>query len=141
MLRVSTAALLVFSSACSKSAPSPETPPKPLSAEVATTSASGAPAPDTTVATTNTPPPWTAKAVPLPAGTGPAFFDIIAYDRASNRVFVPGARDVGALDVYDIATASFTRVGGFKTLEQEKDGRKRTSARVRPPWATCRVRR
>ncbi|HWL84776.1 MAG TPA: hypothetical protein VNO21_03195 [Polyangiaceae bacterium] len=126
MLRVSTVALLVFLSACGKNTPPPDTSSTTPLSVAATTSQPALPAPSEAAPAPKTPQPWTAKTVPLPVGTGPAFFDYIACDRATDRVFVPNARDVGALDVYDVAAATFTRVGGFKTREQDNKGRKRT---------------
>jgi DNA-binding beta-propeller fold protein YncE len=67
-----------------------------------------------------------ASAVALPAGKGPAFFDYIAYEPANDRVWIPNARDVGSVDVYDVAAGTFTRIGGWKTAEQDRNGKKRT---------------
>jgi hypothetical protein len=67
-----------------------------------------------------------ASAVALPAGNGPAFFDYIAYEPANDRVWIPNARDVGSVDVYDVAAGTFTRIGGWKTAEQDRNGKKRT---------------
>lgn len=67
----------------------------------------------------------TAKSVPLPGATGPAFLDYIAYERAGNRVWVP-VGSTGSVDVFDIAGGTFTKVDGFKTIEREVRGKKRT---------------
>ncbi len=66
-----------------------------------------------------------AKSVPLPGATGPAFLDYVAYERAASRVWIP-VGSTGSVDVFDIAGGTFTRVDGFKTAEREVGGRKRT---------------
>ncbi len=125
MSRVWLVGSLLVVSACSNKAPPPEAPAPPP-----TVQAAPAPAPTPIAAASSASPPapapWTAKTVPFSSGSGAAFFDYIAYDPAGQRVLIPTARDTGALDVYDIAEGSFSRVEGFKTREQENHGRKRT---------------
>jgi DNA-binding beta-propeller fold protein YncE len=67
----------------------------------------------------------TSKSIPLPGVTGPAFLDYIVYEHAHERVWVP-VGSTGSVDVLDIASGSFTRVDGFKTVEREMNGKKRT---------------
>ena len=52
------------------------------------------------------------------------FFDG-AVDRVGGRVLVPNARDVGALDVFDLGAGKFTRVGGFGVVAKQVDGKER----------------
>jgi DNA-binding beta-propeller fold protein YncE len=92
----------------------------------------GAPAPVTT-----TPPTFTVEKLPLP-GADPAagvFLDYIAYDAATNQVWVP-AGSTGSVDVIDAATGKLTRIAGFATQEMERKGKKRmvgpSSATVAP---------
>jgi DNA-binding beta-propeller fold protein YncE len=51
--------------------------------------------------------------------------DYIAFDPGHSRVWVP-VGNTGSVDVLDTASASFTRVDGFKTAEREFHGKKRT---------------
>jgi DNA-binding beta-propeller fold protein YncE len=67
----------------------------------------------------------TGKTVALPGATGNAFLDYIAYERSARRVWVP-VGSTGSVDVLDTATASFTRVDGWKTVVREAGGRSRT---------------
>jgi hypothetical protein len=64
------------------------------------------------------------KAVPLPEAKAPASLDYLAVDRAARRVYVPEGT-TGSLDVLDLATGAFTRVGGFKTAVREVNGTSR----------------
>lgn len=114
MNRSSLLALGVLASACARSATAPTT---------TTTTPTATP---TTTTTQAAPTTWTGASVPLPQGTGDAFFDYIVYEPGRRRVWVPGARDVGSVDVFDIGSRSFTRVGGFGISEQENKGKKRT---------------
>ncbi len=66
-----------------------------------------------------------ARPLPLPGATGPAFLDYIVYEPARARVWVP-VGSTGSVDVLDTAKGSFTRVDGFKTEERESGGKKRT---------------
>jgi hypothetical protein len=67
----------------------------------------------------------TARPLSLPGATGPASLDYIACDRARSRVWVP-VGSTGSVDVLDIATGNFRRIDGFKTVEREARGTKRT---------------
>ena len=60
----------------------------------------------------------------LPGTTGPVSLDYIAYEPSRNRVWVP-VGDTGSVDVFDIASGTFTRVDGFKTAPREIRGKKR----------------
>jgi DNA-binding beta-propeller fold protein YncE len=51
--------------------------------------------------------------------------DYIVYERASSRVWVP-VGSTGSVDVFDIGSRTFARVDGFKTMEREIRGKKRT---------------
>jgi DNA-binding beta-propeller fold protein YncE len=61
----------------------------------------------------------------LPGATGPAFLDLIAYDPANSRVWVPVGL-TGTVDVFDTRSRTFSRVEGFKTEVRESNGKKRT---------------
>jgi DNA-binding beta-propeller fold protein YncE len=65
------------------------------------------------------------KAVALPAVRARAAVDYIAYEPGRERVWVPVA-NTGSVDVFDIATRTFTRIDGFTTSELEVKGSKRT---------------
>jgi DNA-binding beta-propeller fold protein YncE len=65
------------------------------------------------------------KAVALPAVRATAAVDYIAYEPGRERVWVPIA-NTGSVDVFDIATRTFTRIDGFTTSELEVKGSKRT---------------
>jgi DNA-binding beta-propeller fold protein YncE len=52
--------------------------------------------------------------------------DYVAYEPAHARVWIP-VGDTGSVDVFDVATGSFTRVDGFKTGEREYHGQKRAA--------------
>ncbi len=95
--------------------PAPVLAAAPVPAAAAPTTAPGATAPEVLSATP----------VALPGATGPAFLDYIAYERAASRIWVP-VGSTGSVDVYDIAKGTFTRVDGFKTIEREANGKKRT---------------
>jgi DNA-binding beta-propeller fold protein YncE len=60
----------------------------------------------------------------LPGATGPVTLDFLVYDRPHARVWVP-VGDTGSADVFEIATNTFARVDGFKTVEREVRGKKR----------------
>jgi hypothetical protein len=51
--------------------------------------------------------------------------DLIAYDRAHGRVWVP-VGDTGSVDVFDIGSSAFKRVDGFETTHREMHGQMRT---------------
>jgi DNA-binding beta-propeller fold protein YncE len=95
-------------------------------------SVSATPADPGTTTSSSRPMHLTAKPLPLPGASGPASLDYIACDRSRSRIWVPvGA--TGSVDVLDIATGIFTRIDGFKTVEREARGRRRT---VGPSAAT-----
>ncbi|GAC1551583.1 MAG: hypothetical protein NVS3B10_14060 [Polyangiales bacterium] len=66
-----------------------------------------------------------ASALPLPGAQGTAFLDYIAYERGGRRVWVP-VGSTGSVDVLDTSAKTFTRIDGFKTVEREARGQKRT---------------
>jgi len=61
---------------------------------------------------------------PLPGVSGPVTLDLFAYDRATGQVWIP-VGETGSVDVFTIATSTFSRVDGFKTTERESHGHKR----------------
>jgi hypothetical protein len=65
------------------------------------------------------------NSVELPDASAPASLDYIAYEPTAARVWVP-VGNTGSVDVYDIASATFKRVNGFKTAQRERNGRIRT---------------
>jgi hypothetical protein len=69
--------------------------------------------------------PLAFKALALPDVRAPAAVDYIAYEPGRERVWVPVA-NTGSVDVFDIATRTFTRIDGFTTSELEVKGTKRT---------------
>jgi hypothetical protein len=110
------------------SVPAPSVAPSPIergaapSAPLASASASSQPGPSQ----------LTGKPLPLPGANGPASLDYIVCERGRSRVWVPvGA--TGSVDVLDIASGSFTRIDGFKTVERGSQGKTRT---VGPSAAT-----
>ena len=72
------------------------------------------------------PSPEAPRRIALP-GASPAgvAMDFIAYDPTQRRVWVP-AGDTGSVDVIDVATGKVSRLEGFATKEQDRNGRKRT---------------
>src|SRR5437763_1847453 len=60
----------------------------------------------------------------LPGAPPGITVDFIGYERARDRVWIP-VGETGSVDVFDIASKSFTRVDGFKTKERESHGKKR----------------
>jgi DNA-binding beta-propeller fold protein YncE len=71
------------------------------------------------------PPSDSGLAVALPAVRAAAAVDYIAYEPGRERVWVPVA-NTGSVDVFDIATRTFTRIDGFTTSERDVKGSKRT---------------
>ena len=67
----------------------------------------------------------TSQSVPLPGVEGPASLDYIAYESVNARVWVP-VGTTGSADVFDVAHSRFARVDGFKTIDKEMRGKKRT---------------
>lgn len=98
-------------------------PSSVASAAPAASTSSGSP--DVPVAGAAGPARLTSQSVPLPGAQGPVSLDFVVYERGSARVWVP-VGNTGSVDVFDTATASFTRVDGFKTTEKEVRGKKRT---------------
>jgi len=121
--------LLASSAACEDATPPPATPAE-LTPTPAIPAAAPAPAVAVLAASASAKPPsgpaqLTAKPIALPGVSGPAFLDYIAYDPGRSRVWVPvGA--TGSVDVLDVATGTFTRVDGFKTVQREMRGKMRT---------------
>lgn len=132
MKRASLTGLVVLSAACS-SDPAPRTPspaaPPPIASEALapTPSASPSASPSATASTSTATqtPVLTTKSFAFPGATAPASLDLIAIEREKGRVWVP-VGNTGSVDVFDIAKGSFTRVDGFKTVERERKGQKRT---------------
>ena len=60
----------------------------------------------------------------------PSAMDYLAYDAASDRIWVP-AGNTGNVDVVDVATGKVTTVGGFATTPSQRSGR--------PSWAASSV--
>jgi DNA-binding beta-propeller fold protein YncE len=108
--------------ACNDASSPPRTPPAPRSSAAPTVSAAPAPA---DAGAPSTLAQLTAKPLPLPGATGPAFLDYIAYERGASRLWVP-VGSTGSVDVLDVASGTFTRIDGFKTAERENNGKKRT---------------
>ena len=69
---------------------------------------------------------YTVRLLALPDNNaGDIGMDYIAYDAATNSVWVPGG-NTGAVDVVDAATGKVRQVTGFPTKEVEAGGTKRT---------------
>jgi len=66
----------------------------------------------------------TARIIPLPGAIGPVTVDYLASCGLHARVYVP-VGDTGRVDVFDVATSTFSRVDGFKTAEREARGKRR----------------
>jgi DNA-binding beta-propeller fold protein YncE len=67
----------------------------------------------------------TATALPLPGGPGLVRMDYLAYDPATQRLWVPGG-NTGTVAVIETATGKLTPIAGFATAEQESPRGKRT---------------
>src|SRR5439155_19372531 len=65
------------------------------------------------------------KRIDLPRASGPVALDYFAYDRATEKVWVP-ASNTGNVDVIDESSDAVSQVTGFKTGEVELRGRKIT---------------
>ncbi|MGH3427588.1 MAG: YncE family protein [Mycobacteriales bacterium] len=100
--------LILVLGACS-AIPVPSAPPAPSASSIATA---------------NVPPELAARSVELPGAKGPVSLDLIAYDRAHGRVWVP-VGDTGSVDVLDIGSSAFKRVDGFETTQREMHGQMR----------------
>lgn len=69
--------------------------------------------------------PYKVTALALPGGSPDGIFlDYLAFDPATGLVWVP-AGPTGSVDLVDTSSGKLTRVEGFKTLEMERNGRKR----------------
>ena len=73
----------------------------------------------------NTLPKFTLKPLPLPAANGLVMLDYVAYDHATNRIWVP-AGNIGSVDVIDGATDQIKTVDGFAVAQVELRGKQRT---------------
>jgi DNA-binding beta-propeller fold protein YncE len=65
------------------------------------------------------------KPINLPSATGPVALDYFAYDRATEKLWVP-ASNTGNVDVIDATTDAVSQITGFPTGEIERRGRKIT---------------
>src|SRR5438094_24076 len=65
------------------------------------------------------------KRIDLPRASGPVALDYFAYDRATEKVWVP-ASNTGSVDVIDEKTDTVSQITGFPTGEIERRGRKIT---------------
>src|ERR1051326_4519605 len=61
--------------------------------------------------------------IALPGANGTVALDYLAYVSASGKVWVP-ASNLGTVDVIDEKTDAVSQIGGFKTGEVERRGRK-----------------
>ena len=68
---------------------------------------------------------FTLKPLPLPAANGLVMLDYVAYDPATDRVWVP-AGNLGSVDVIDGATDRVKTVEGFPVAQVELRGKQRT---------------
>jgi len=127
MDRLGIALLAATLTACNETSPPPVVQPGPAPVPVASppTTSAAAPLREASPSTPPGPAHLTAKPLPLPGASGPAFLDYLVYERAHERVWVP-AGSTGSVDVLDIATQTFSRIDGFKTVEREMRGQKRT---------------
>jgi DNA-binding beta-propeller fold protein YncE len=119
-------ALLAIACACSRvpdalpREPPPVSPGAPTgaaSATAASASQDGAPGPAGVVR-------LTAESFSLPGAAGAVTVDYLVSDRSRGRVWVP-VGDTGSVDVFDPASRTFARVGGFRTAERASHGKKR----------------
>jgi hypothetical protein len=118
--------VFTIAAACNNASPPPAVPAAPVSSVASSPAGPAATTPaDAGAALLWSPAQLTSKPLPLPGVTGPAFLDYIVYEPAHSRIWVP-VGSTGSVDVLDIASSSFTRVDGFKTLEREMNGKKRT---------------
>ncbi len=132
MFVASRAALLLVTVTCScgrLSAPPPEVAPSTPQVSSAASQVPGPPAASSTVVVdaglASGPLSLAFNAVALPGITAHAAVDFIAYESGRERVWVP-VGNTGSVDVFDIATRTFTRIDGFPTKEVEVKGSKRT---------------
>jgi DNA-binding beta-propeller fold protein YncE len=115
--------------ACDRSAPSPPAV-APATPPVAIASAEAPGFPASPSGSAQPAPPGSsgslpgARQIPIPGTVGPVTVDYVAYDSARGRVWIP-VGETGSADVFDVSSATFTRVNGFKTEPREFRGRKR----------------
>src|SRR5262249_11725647 len=68
---------------------------------------------------------YTVRTLPLPdRGTGDVSMDYIAFDPATNNLWVPGG-NTGAVDVVDVATGTVRQIPNLPTSEVPARGRTR----------------
>jgi hypothetical protein len=124
------AAVLVAMSACGNTQTAPAPAPSSAPAASAPPSPPTASAPSSAPAADAAPPPsarvFTAKPLPFPGVTPPAFMDYLACERSASRVWAPIAvGSSGVVAVLDVAGGTYKRVEGFKTEAREANGKKR----------------
>ena len=68
---------------------------------------------------------FTVKPLSLPAANGLVMLDYVAYDQATDRIWVP-AGNIGSVDVIDGATDQIKKVDGFAVAQVELRGKQRT---------------
>jgi DNA-binding beta-propeller fold protein YncE len=73
----------------------------------------------------NAPSDYALKAIALPGGNGVVALDYFAYDRATEKLWVP-ASNTGSVDVIDGTTDDVSQISGFPIGEIERRGRKIT---------------
>jgi hypothetical protein len=95
------------------------------SAGPSTSAAPSSGSPEMHVADAGGPARLTSTSVPLPGAEGPASLDLVAYEPANARVWLP-VGSTGSVDVFDTASGRFTRVDGFRTTVKDMHGQKRT---------------
>ena len=75
-----------------------------------------------TSAQNTTGPKYTVRTLPLPDnGTGDVSMDYIAFDSATNSLWVPGG-NTGAVDVVDVATGKVRQIQNLPTAEVQARG-------------------
>src|SRR5919109_1883260 len=65
------------------------------------------------------------KSINLPGATGPVALDYFAYDRATEKLWIP-ASNTESVDVIDEKTDAVSQIAGFAAGEIERRGRKIT---------------
>lgn len=121
--------LLPLLMACGGNESPPPTPPVPPAASAAPISVSAVATADASTPVDAGAAPaavaqLVSKSIPLPGAILPIAYDYLAVDRALGRVYL-AVSNSGSLDVYDVATATMTKVDGFKTVERDFKGKKR----------------
>jgi len=110
-------ALVIFLVGCA-TPPTPSPAPSPAPAKTTSGAALPEPARSGSVSLAFEP-------VALPGATAPASLDYLAFEPRRARVWVP-VGTTGSVDVFNIKTAAFDRVDGFRTVQRELKGRTRT---------------